>query len=176
MTEFEKLGKLEPARVEMAKGRQRFWGSALVLGLIGLSPSNPSGFREYRTWTIEQVALATAYVLGPDEPMLACEVSGYDLWDAWARDLAVAVTAAHVLVFRIDSLDGQPRWIAMVGRAADVKIETRTGVYGRFWPALEIGGWKGRWMIAIRGYAGQFEPGLVLEAWRKAAKRTLNAG
>jgi hypothetical protein len=29
--------------------------------------------RDYRSWTLEQLALATAYLLGPDEPMLAGE-------------------------------------------------------------------------------------------------------
>jgi hypothetical protein len=51
---------------------------------------------------MEQLALAAAYLLGPDEPMLAGEMSRYDVWDGWARNLAVAVTAAHVIVFRID--------------------------------------------------------------------------
>jgi hypothetical protein len=176
MTEFEKSGKLKLAREDLAKGRRRFWSSALVLGLIGLSPANTNGFREYRSWTIEQLALATTYMLGPDEPMLAGEVSAYDLVDAWTRDLAIAVTATHVLVFRIDSLDGQPRWIALAGRAADVKIESRTGLYGYLWPALEISGTNGKWTMTIRGLMRQFEPGPVLEAWRQAAKRTVNAG
>ena len=173
-TEFEKLGKLKLARADMAKGRRLFWASAPLLGLIGLSPANLHGFREYRTWTIEQLAVATRWVLGPDEPMLAGEVSAYDVWDGWTRDLAVAVTAAHVLVFRIDSLDGQPRRIAMAGRATDVKIESRTRLRGFLWPALEISGWNRQW--TIHGFSGLFEPGQVLEAWRQAAKRTVNAG
>jgi len=40
--------------------------------------------------------------------------------------LAVAVTAAHVLVFRMESLDDQPRWIALACRSVDVKIELVT--------------------------------------------------
>jgi len=174
MTEFEKSGKLKLARADFAKGRRRFWASAPLFALISLMPANTNGFREYRTWTIEQLALATTYVLGPDEPMLAGEVSAYDLWDAWTRDLAVAVTATHVLVFRIDSLDGQPRRIALVGRAADVKIESHTGLYGYLWPALRITGWNGLW--TIHGLVGEFEPGPVLEAWRQAATGTVNAG
>jgi len=118
-TAFEKSGRLELARADRRQGQRHFWGFAPLLGLIGLSPVNRRGFGDYRTWTIEQLALATAYVLGPDEPMLAGEVSSYDMWDAWARDLAVAVTAAHVLVFRIDSVEGQPRWITLAGRATE---------------------------------------------------------
>src|SRR5216683_2329407 len=53
------------------------------------------------------------------------------------RDLAVAVTAAHVLVFEIDFLDGQPRWVALAGRSIDVKIELRSFVFGLY-PALWI--------------------------------------
>ena len=173
-TEFEKSGRLELARADRRKGRRRFWASAPLLGLIGLTPTNLHGFGEYRTWTIEQLALATIYVLGPDEPMLAGEVSAHDLWDGWTRDLAVAVTAAHVLVLRIDYLDGQPRWIVMARRPNDVKMEARTGLFGYLWPALEISGWKKKW--TIRGFSRLFEPGPVLEAWRHAAKGTVNAG
>src|SRR6266849_1795233 len=99
MTEFEKSGKLELARADKMKGRGPFWRDAVLWGFIGLSPTNRAGFGEYRTWTIEQLALATAYLLDPDEPLLAAEVSRFDVLDAWSRNLAVVVTAAHVLVF-----------------------------------------------------------------------------
>jgi hypothetical protein len=168
MTEFEKSGGLEPARARIRKGQRLFWSLVLLDGLIGLSPANRNGFRDYRRWTIEQLALATAYLLGPDEPMLAGEVSVYDVWDTWGRDLALAVTTAHVLVFRIDSMQGQPRWITLAQRAADVKVESRTGLYGRLWPALEITGRNGRW--TIHGFQGEFNPDPVLDAWRKAAR------
>ena len=171
MTEFEKSGRLKLARADLAKGRRRFWASLLPFALIDLNTANTSGFREYRTWTIEQLALATTYVLGPNQPMLAGEVSAYDAWDGWMRDLAVAVTAAHVLVFRIDSLDGQPRWIALARRATDVKIEARTGLFGRFWPALEVTDRTARW--TIQGLQGEkFNPDPVLDTWRQAVKNT----
>jgi hypothetical protein len=167
-TEFEKSGRLELARADKRKGQRQFWGCAAFLGaFVGLNAVNRQGFSDYRTWTIEQLALATAYLLGPDEPMLAGEVSVYDLWDAWARDLAVAVTAAHVLVFRIDSVEGQPRWITLAGRATDVNLESRTGLFGWLWPALEVAGRSGRW--TIHSFQGEFHPDPVLDAWRKAA-------
>lgn len=170
-TEFEKSGRLQPARADRMKGRWPFWRDSFVWGFIGLSSFNRNGFPEYRTWTIEQLALATAYLLGPDEPLLAAEVSVYDVWDEWSRDLAVVVTAAHVLVFRIDSVDGQPRWIGLAGRATDVKIETRTGLYGRFWPGLEVTRRNAYW--AIQGFhGGEFNPNPVLDAWRQAVKST----
>jgi hypothetical protein len=171
MTEFEKSGRLELARADKAKGRPAFWRESILWGFVGLSAVNRNGFRDYRIWTIEQLALATAYLLGPDEPLLVGEVSVYDVWDAWARDLAVAVTAAHVLVFRIDSAEGQPRWIGLAARVTDVRIESRTGLYGRFWPALEVTGRTGRW--TIQGFHGEkFNPDPVLDAWRQAANRT----
>ena len=171
-TEFEKSGKLELARADKRAGRRNFWiFSALPVGL-DLTTANRQGFAAYRTWTMEQLALATDYLLGPDEPMLAGEVSVYDVWDAWTRDLAVAVTAAHVLVIRIDSVEGQPRWIALAGRAIDVKVESRTGLFGRLWPALEVSVGNGRW--TIHGFRGEFNPDPVLEAWRQAANRAVS--
>jgi hypothetical protein len=170
-TEFEKSGRLEPARADRLKGRPRFWRDLVLWEFIGLTPFNRSGFPEYRTWTVEQLALATAYLLGQDEPLLAAEVSVFDVWDAWDRDFAVAVTAAHVLVFRFDSIDGQPRWIALAGRATDVKVEARTGLFGRFWPALQVTRRNERWLI--QGFhGGEFNPEPVLDMWRQAVKNT----
>jgi hypothetical protein len=83
-------------------------------------------------------------------------------------DLAVAVTAAHILVFRIDSLDGQPRWVALAGRPTDVKIKLRSLVFGLD-PTLLISSGNGQWRI--RGIPSVFRPEPVLEAWRQAATR-----
>jgi hypothetical protein len=166
-TEFEQSGKLKFARDLRTRGKRRFWALVLPLGLLGLTPAQNLGARDYRSWTLDQLALATAYLLPPDEPMLAGEVSMYDVLDTWTRDLAVAVTAAHVLVFRIDWVDGQPRSIALVARPSDVKIESPSGMFGYLWPALVVSGWNGRW--TIHGYRGAFEPESVLHAWRKAA-------
>jgi hypothetical protein len=83
-------------------------------------------------------------------------------------DLAVAVTAAHVLVFGIDSLEGQPRSVALVGRPTDVKMKLRSLVFGLD-PSLLISSEKGQWRI--RGTPSVFRPEPVLEAWRQAATR-----
>ena len=173
MTEIERSGKLAQARADMAKGRGEFWKHTLFLeGLLGLMPVNERGFSVYRSWTIEQLALATEYLLGSDEPMLAGEVSRYDVWDGWTRDLAVAVTAAHVIVLRIDSLDGQPRWIAMAARVTAVTMKRSTVMFGWMYQALEIRGPNGRW--SIHGFLGEreFNPEPVLEAWRKSVAAT----
>ena len=142
--------------------------TSVNLGLIFLVPWLAAP-RDYRSWKLEQVALATAYLLGPHEPMLAGETS---LWDSHIThgfvrwDLAVAVTAAHILVFGIDSLDGQPRWVALAGRPTDVKIERHSFVFG-LGPALWISRGNGQWRI--RGTPTVFRPEPVLEAWRQAA-------
>jgi hypothetical protein len=174
-TEFEQSGKLKIARSRMSKTRwlraantfaPLAWLSGVPLIVVGLR-----AVRDYRSWTVEQLALATAYLLGPDEPMLAGE--GTIIEEPWTPNLAVAVTAAHVLVFRIDSLVEQPRWIVLAGRPTDVKIEKRTGPLG-FGSALVISGRNGQW--TIRGQPGAFKPKPVLDAWRQAANGTANAG
>ncbi len=164
-TEIEKSGRLEVARADLSNGRRAFWGWAFLIGDFG-TPVNRRGFDEYRTWTIEQLSLAIAYLLGPDEPLLAGEVSVGDVWDGWTRRLAVAVTAAHVIVFRIDHLDGQPRWVGMAARPTAVTMERKTLLFGWMYQALEVRGPNGRW--SILGFRGDnnFNPEPVIEAWR----------
>ncbi len=173
-TEFELSGKLKRLRDRRRKGRWLFWTFSFTLPSFLQSPSPDvlpyAG--DYRLWTLEQLALATTYLLGPDEPMLAGETSIYDVVDSWTRDLAVAVTAGHVVVFRIDSVDGQPRWILLVGRPADVKMESRWGVFRFLWPAVTVSGWNGRW--TIQGQPGLFKAEPVLEAWRQAVRGTMH--
>jgi hypothetical protein len=181
-TEFERSGKLEIARGRRKNSERLDWANtfaplAWLTGSALLVVGNRAS-RDYRTWTLEQVALAAAYLLGPDEPVLAGEggtlvADQFDL-PPWRRDLAVAVTAAHVLVFRIDSVDGQPRWIALAARCSDITIEvlrgprtTREGIVAS--PDLLVSGWNGQW--TIRG-SSWFKPDPVVEAWRQAAKRS----
>jgi hypothetical protein len=149
-------------------GGDSFLISALMLPLYR---RGEGAMRDYRAWTIEQLAAATDYVLGPEEPMLAGEtalVAPESVTGSWKRDLAVAVTAAHVLIFRIDSFDGQPRWIALAARAPDVTIETRPLLEAMFHgPALTVSGRNAQWVI--RGSPGVFKPDAVIGAWRQAA-------
>ena len=181
MTEFEKSGKLNDAHGEMRK-----WegvraaevvggsGASQISSVIGIALVVPfivlqqRAFRDYRLWTLEQLALATTFLLGPDEPMLAGETTMFrTLFLATAkRDFAVAVTAAHVLVLRIDFLDGQPRWVALASRRSEVKIELRSGPFG-YNPMLVVT--HGSWQWQIRGTQRVFEPEPVLQAWRQAA-------
>ena len=101
--------------------------------------------------------------------MLAGETSLLDshITDGSVKwDLAVSVTAAHILVFGIDSLDGQPRWVVLAGRPTDIKVERRSLVFGLY-PALWISRGNVQWRI--RGMPNVFRPEPVLEAWRQAA-------
>src|ERR1700674_1191219 len=171
VTEFEESGKLQGARSFMRRSSLFVFGNTSIsLGLIFLFPWL-AALRDYRSWKLEQLALATAHLLGPYEAMLAGETSLLDSHitrGSVTRDLAVAVTADHILVVVIDSLDGQPRWVALAGRPTDVKIELRSLVFGSY-PALWISCGNVQWRI--RGTPGVFRPEPVLEAWRQAATR-----
>ena len=181
MTEFERSGKLNEARGRKRKrdglgGVRMVPGSTLLNAVAGIAfvVVQYRVLREYRLWTLEQLALATSYLLGPDEAMLAGETtmlgSGFFRFGV-TRDLAVVVTPAHVLVFRIDSLDGQPRWVALAARPNDVAMQLHSGPFG-FEPTLIISGRNGQ--CAIRGYQRVFQPEPVLQAWHQAAAGTLN--
>jgi hypothetical protein len=124
MTEYERSGKLEEARKVMAQ-RQGL-NSAYYLGPLLLAGGSRAtqglglplaasilvtqyeAFQRYRLWTLEQLALATAHLLGPEEPLIAAETTMFAalFLNRAVRDLAVVVTKAHVLVLRIESLDG----------------------------------------------------------------------
>ena len=171
VTEFEQSGKLKGARSFMRRWSLILWGNTFIsLAVILLFPWL-AALRDYRSWKLEQVALATAYLLGPHEAMLASETSVKDSHVAGAfvtRDIAVAVTAAYILVFDIDSLDGQPRWVALAGRPTDVKLNLRSWFFGLY-PSLLISCGTRQWRI--RGTPSVFRPEPVLEAWRQAATR-----
>jgi hypothetical protein len=172
VTEFEQSGKLNGARSVMRRdylfySLNPFITLGLVFGFRWLT-----ALRDYRSWRLEQLVLATAYLLGPDETMLAGETTLSDSHmtrGAVTWDFAVAVTAAHIVVFGIDSLDGQPRWVALAGRPADVTMERQSWGLGLY-PSLLIKRGDRQWRI--RGTATVFRPEPVLEAWRQAGTTT----
>ena len=181
MTDFERSGKLSRSRRLMRRHMWLYWlntGGSLLAGTLWSALAGPA-LQGYRTWTLEQLALATAYVLGPDEPMLAGEVSilmPTGLASPFERDFAVAVSAAHVLVFRLDSFDGQPRWLALAARPAGVEISKRwTGGVRRqrvlsVYPELRIKAVESEWSILLTPLVSDAKP--VLEAWRRASGAT----
>jgi hypothetical protein len=168
MTEFEGSGKLNEAAFEcgsVTSCKPRWYlnvGSGIPFpeyGDAGVSLMfvQHRAFRDYRLWTLEQLAIATSYLLGPNEPMQASETTMFaTYWDGVVmRDFAVAVTASHVLVLRIDSLDGQPRWVSLAAHPRDVRIELHSGWFG-YGPTLRVSSRNGQW--AIRGYKRVFKP------------------
>jgi hypothetical protein len=181
LTEFERSGKLETARGRLRTTGWLNWVNDVgcFLSWLALIPHlsvTVPALRDYRLWTLEQLAAATAYLLGPNEPMLAGEATVMPpeyVGDSSKRDLAVAVTAAHVLLFRIDSFDGRPRWIVLAARPTDVTMEERSFVRAGFFggPALTVSSGNATWVI--RGSAGVFKPKPVLDAWRTASAQRL---
>jgi hypothetical protein len=176
-TEFERSGKLPKVLSGMRWSQglyiaNQFPALAMASGVPLLLILFPT-LRDCRLWRLEQLALATAYLLGPNEPMLTGDTAMLTFFPEDSNDAAVVVTAAHVLILRIDSFDGQPRRIALAGRATDAKIELRGGPFD-FGGALIVSGASGKW--TIRGVPGVFKPKPVLEAWRQAAKGTVNTG
>jgi hypothetical protein len=180
MTEFERSGKLNEARIrmrkrhELRKPRWRFNLGEFPLPYyggndgVGLMFVQYPAFRDYRLWTLEQLAIATSYLLGPNEPMLAGETTMFATYldGVVIRDFAVVVTASRVLVLRIDSLDGQPRWVSLAAHPRDVRIELHSGWFG-YGPTLRVTSQGAQW--AIRGYQRVFRPEPVLQAWHHAA-------
>ena len=179
-TEFEQSGKLEAARTGLRKTGWLNWVNDISdpLSWIAMIPGyhvTGPALRDYRVWTPEQLAAATAYLLGPNEALLAAEATIMPpewMGDSSKRDLAVVVTAAHVLIFRIDFLDGQPRWIMLVARPTDVKMEVRSWVEAGFrGNALTVSHGNAQWLI--RGVDDVWKPELLLDAWRKGAAQKL---
>lgn len=146
----------------------------VILALLPLYLRGDRAMRDYRAWTLDRLALATSYLLGPDESMVAGETTLLppgSLGGDWKQDFALAVTEAHVVVFRIDYFGGQPRWIALAASARDVTVEKRPPLESLFHdPVLIVSKGDARW--AIRGSRGVWKPDPVIEAWRQAANRT----
>ena len=179
-TELEQSGDLDAARRRLRNRGWLYWLNDINLAWLTLPFLLPTldALRAYRLWTIQQLTLATAFILGSDEPIIAAEVNlnppNY-VGDSFERDPAVVVTQQHVVVVRIDSFDGQPRWIAMAARTSEVKIESRWiwegGILG---PALIITTADGRWVI--RALLGVSMPKPVVDAWRQAARGAIRTG
>ena len=180
-TGYKQSGKLETARGRLRKTGWLNWvnDAGCALSWIALIPDSlvmQPALRDYRLWTLEQLAAATAFLVGPKETMLAGEATLLPpeyVGDSAKRDLAVAVTAEHVLLFRIDSFDGQPRWVVLVARPTDVKMEVRSFAAAGFrGPALTVSSGNAQWVI--RGVPGVWKPATVVDAWRTASAQRLS--
>ena len=76
----------------------------------------------------------------------------------------VVVTAAHVLVLRMDQANGQPRWIALAARADAVQVEAPTPVFSQ--PTIIVRSGSQWW--SIQGSSRVMRPEPVVTAWKRA--------
>lgn len=132
-------------------------------------------FRAYRASVLEQVAAATNYLLGPEEPMVAGEVSVwiYPLAGIVAGDLAISVTRRHVLVLWINNSTGRPQRVALAARPRDVRI---VFTWGFMWGYPTLSVYQGTRVWLIRGAFGILQREPVLNAWRQALAEAGPAG
>jgi hypothetical protein len=175
MTEFERSGLLAPA------DRNRTYLDLLTVLIIALGFSaiglplatlvvfpwfvlQSRVFRAYRLLTLQQLALATTYLLGPDEPMLAGEPSLFRrMFEIGAaRDQAVVITKHHVLILLFRDFAGPPGRVALAARSGDVDIAGNKALI-----ASKI-------TVAIPGRSWTFkceswvaEPAQLVAAWRQ---------
>lgn len=126
-------------------------------------------FREFRPVALALLQSATAYLLGPEEPMVAGEITlagqGFMSTSTEAHDVGVAVTARHVLVLVMDPASGQPRWVGLAALARDVVVEAPTLLFSR--PFIVVRNARQRWWI--QGEAGVMQRDPVVAAWRAAS-------
>jgi len=142
--------------------------------LIPASLVMQHAMHDYRLWILEQLSLASGYLLGPNEPLAgeATIMPPEYIGDSSKRDLAVVVTAAHILLFRIDLLDGQPRWVVLVARPTHVTMEVRNFVASGFLGSgLTVSAGSAQWVI--RGVPGVWKPRQVTDAWRTGSAQRL---
>jgi hypothetical protein len=127
-------------------------------------------FHAYRLWALDLLSSATTYLLGPDEPLVAGELSLTTrfLGQNPIPDLSVVVTAAHVLVLRLDQRNGQPRGIALGARAGDVQVEAPTPVFSQ--PTIVVRHGTQSW--SIQGSPGVMRREPVVSAWKRALAAT----
>jgi len=169
MQERHRLGEATTAADWLGISGTPFSGAAFFVGLSFLFVERDA-YRKFRQWTLDQLAAATAYLVGPDEPMVAGETTLYRppsflTVQATVRDFAVVITAAHVLVLRFDRPDGQPRWVALAARATDVQI-IASGEFLRARPTIVVRHGSQSW--TIQGMARVMQHVPIVAAWKAA--------
>jgi hypothetical protein len=126
-------------------------------------------FRAYREWTLEQFTSATAYLLGPDEPVLAAEVGLYSeilIGQVWGGS-AVVVTAQHVLILANDKPVGRPRRVLLAARTSQVGMRQHAGGILNAYPTILVS--SGGQVWPIKGMNGIIQAGPLIAAWWRAA-------
>ena len=173
-TEFERSGRLAEARsLVNTRKSMTVVGYGGVGSIVGI-PLMPIFlvayyvvmirlFKAYREWTLELLTLATAQLLGPDEPVAAAETTAfppYRLWPGVQRDFAVAVTQAHVLLYWFGDYDSPACRVVFAARPDEVEMRVLTGF---LWLKRLAIGYGGRWWT-LRGIWGAFQPEQVVAA------------
>jgi hypothetical protein len=175
VTEFERSGRLAEARRLVSTRKSMtvvgYGGIGSIVGipllpifLVAYYAVMIRLFRAYREWTLELLTLATAQLLGPDEPMVAGETTAfppYRLWPGVQRDFAVAVTGGHVLMYWFADYDSPACQVVFAARPDEVEIRVLTGF---LWLKRLAIGHGGRWWT-LRGIWGAFDPEQVVKAW-----------
>jgi len=126
-------------------------------------------FRAYREWALEQFKSATAYLLGPDEPVIAAEVGLYMeilIGQVWGGT-AVVVTARHVLILSNDTPVGRPRKVLLAARPSQVGMRQHAGGILNAYPTILVSAGGPVW--PIKGMNGIIQPGPVIAAWTSVA-------
>jgi hypothetical protein len=130
-------------------------------------------YKSYRAWRLDTLAEATAYLLGPDEPMLAGETALRQslLGVGTESNLAVAVTAGHVLLFDTPRYWSPPLRVALAARPEEVELYSVQPSIGR--PLLRVVCRGRQW--GIGGSVWIFQPQPVVEAWWKVRQERATA-
>jgi hypothetical protein len=183
-TEFERSGGLKTARRLINLREWIFGGMYLTVISVVLSPGvlllaivymvvQHRGFRGYRQWTLEMLAIATAQLLGPEEPMVAGETAcraTVGFWPGMQRDFAIAATKAHVVLYQIEHYDFPLSRVVFAARTTEVEITAANGFFDQHLVVTYAGR---RWVI--RGVWGVFKGDEVLQAWWNSRQKLVGA-
>ena len=166
MQQYRQLGRAEFVAGLAGMGSRTAASASATLLVPFLVLQRPA-FRAYRASLLDQVAAATTYLLGPDEPMVAGEVSVwlYPVAGIVSGDLALAVTRHHVLVLWINVSTGRPQRVALAARPRDVNI---VFTWGFLWGYPTLSVYQRPRVWPIRGAFGILQREPVLAAWRQA--------
>jgi UPF0716 family protein affecting phage T7 exclusion len=177
-TEFERSGGLDATR-RLINLREWIWGGVCVaaigvvtipvglLLMIAFMVVQYRAFKGYRQWTYEMLAMATAQLGGPDEPMLAGETAvratSNFFWPGMQRDCAIAATKDHVILYQIDHFDFPLSRVIFAAPCSQVDMVLFKGMLQR---SIAVS-YAGRQWI-VRGIRGVFQGEPVVQAWWKS--------
>jgi hypothetical protein len=176
-TEFERSGGLDTAR-KLIMLREWIWAGFYIMAIgvitvpVGLilivvfMVVQHRAFKGYRQWTVEMLTQATAQLAGPEEPMLVGETalrSPSGFWPGMQRDMAVAVTRSHVILFHIGHYDSPLSGVIFAAPSEQVEMVFFHGILQRNLAVTYAGR---QWIV--RGTRGVLQGEPVVRAWWKS--------